>query len=56
MEPTGFSERADVGYERNRGIKEDFMVWSWASARIELSLTKMWMIIDGSYLARNYGG
>lgn len=56
MEPIGFSEWPDVGHERNRGIKKDFIVLNWPSASKELSLTKIWMIIDESYLARNCGG
>lgn len=55
MESIGFSESSSVPYERNRGIKDDFMVLTWASARRELLLTSMWMTLDGSDLARNCG-
>lgn len=56
MKPIGFSERSDVGHERTRRIKDDFMVLAWLSPRMELSSTEMWMIIDGSDLTSNRGG
>lgn len=53
MKPIGFLERLNVEYERNRRVKDDFIVLAQATGMMELPSSEMWIIIGGSDLAKN---